>query len=130
MKKQTHKQRKILLVEDDLHLRDLYRKRFELDDFSVIEASDGKEGWEKIEGESPDLILLDLSLPKMTGIDLLKYLKHKGQSKNLPIVVLSAINENSVSKRCTDDLNVNHYFIKANIKPQQIINTIKDMLNL
>ena len=130
MKKDGKTQKSILLVEDDLLLRDLYRRRLEKEDFCVLEASNGVEGLEKTINDKPNLMLLDLSLPKMSGMEMLELLKIKKYSKKLPIIVLTSINEKKLKRKCKDDLEVNYYYIKPEVEPKKILMSIKQLLKI
>jgi CheY-like chemotaxis protein len=124
------KKNKILLVEDDIYLRKLYRKKFEISNFSIFEAQNGIEGLKKINLIHPDVLLLDMSMPKMDGIEFLNNLAKSGTSKCLPIIVLSAISEKVIIDKCKKKLNVNFYFVKHKANPNQILSKIKSMIEV
>lgn len=79
---------KILVIEDEDSIRELVKLNLQLADFEVLEAADGLEGWNKVLQEKPDLVLLDLMLPKIDGYELLpKIIEQK-----IPVIVLTAMN--------------------------------------
>ena len=82
--------RKILVVEDEHELLDFIKIRLEANDYEVIGACDGKEGYEKAHTEKPDLILLDLMLPKIDGYWVCNLLKHDKRYENVPIIIITA----------------------------------------
>jgi DNA-binding response OmpR family regulator len=83
------KKARLLLVEDNedflFYLKDNLR-----DQFSVIEAVNGKEGWQKALGDHPDLVVADISMPEMNGIDLCKKIKHDPRTAHIPVILLTA----------------------------------------
>lgn len=81
---------KILLVEDDLNLVKAITIRLGANNFEVVAATDGEEGLDKARSEKPDLIILDIMLPKMDGFDVCRKLKVDKQYKNIPIIMLTA----------------------------------------
>ncbi len=81
---------KILLVEDDSYLVKAITIRLEANNFEVVAAIDGEEGLAKARSEKPDLIILDVMLPKMDGFDVCRKLKIDNQYKNIPIIMLTA----------------------------------------
>ena len=82
--------RKILIVEDEPELREFLKMRLEANGYDVVGAADGKEGFEKAHGEKPDLILLDLMLPKIDGYWVCNLLKHDKRHEHIPIIIITA----------------------------------------
>jgi DNA-binding response OmpR family regulator len=85
--------KRILIVEDEKEMADLIAKVLTKEGYSVEVAYDGEEGLSKITGSRPDLVLLDVMMPKMDGRDLLKKVKSSGETKDIPIVIVSARSE-------------------------------------
>ena len=105
------KPKKILIVDDEADMRVMFSTRLEISNFEVIEAEDGEEGLEKAKKEKPDLIVLDLMLPKINGFEVCRMLKFDDDYKDIPIIVLSALsqqNEREKAAQCGADA----YFIK------------------
>ena len=82
--------KRILVVDDNPHLVDLLRIRLEYSGFEVLTAFDGKEGLDKARNDNPDLIILDVMLPKMNGYKVCRLLKFDQKYKHIPIVMLSS----------------------------------------
>ena len=82
--------KKILIIEDDRDIVNLVKLTLELEGFEAFAAFDGQEGWERIESQRPDSILLDLRLPKLDGFQVLKRLKSNQATSRIPIVILTA----------------------------------------
>lgn len=118
--------KKILLLEDDLGICQIYRRNLELADFLVEESHDGKEGLNFALHHQPDLILLDLMLPGINGLELLKVLRETETTKNIPVIVLTNLSEEEIEE--AKKLGANEGFIKANTEPQQLIETIQKTL--
>jgi len=85
--------KKILVVEDDLVTQRVLLARFQITDYEVLTASDGEEGLKKARNENPDLVILDLMLPKMTGYEVCRMLKFDDKYNDIPIIILSALNQ-------------------------------------
>ncbi len=83
--------KKILLVDDEAGIQMLYREEFEDAGYEVISAITGEEGLEKFRSESPDLVVLDIQMPGMNGIETLRQMKM--DNPNLPVILSSAYNE-------------------------------------
>jgi len=82
--------RKILVVEDNLDTREILHLYLTMDGFTVVTASDGREGLYKARAESPDLIITDINMPDYDGIKLVKELRAQPEFNHIPIIVLTA----------------------------------------
>jgi len=82
--------KKVLIVDDESHIVELVRVCLEDTDYDIIEAYDGQEALDKARSEKPDLILLDIMLPKMDGYEVCKNLKTDDSTKSIPVVMLTA----------------------------------------
>ena len=119
--------KRVLIVEDDFFVRDLYNRELSREGFEVSAAEDGAEGLLKAIEEKPDLILLDIMLPKMSGLDVLKTLKEKEETKEIPVVLLTNLGQDSVIREGFT-LGAIGYLIKAAYTPTQIIEEVKKFL--
>lgn len=98
--------KKILIVDDEHELLDFMKIRLEANNYEVIGACDGKEGYEKAHKEKPDLILLDLMLPKIDGYWVCNLLKHDTRYGNVPIIIVTAKSgdtDQKLAKECGAD---------------------------
>lgn len=82
--------KRILVVEDEPQLREGLEARLELEGFSVSTARDGKEGVDKARSEKPDLIILDIMMPKVNGIEACSIIKSEDGTKKIPILIITA----------------------------------------
>src|SRR3989442_833618 len=87
---------KILLIEDDQILLKMYQSKFQNMNYQIMTASDGEDGFNKAKAENPDMILLDLMMPKTNGIKALDMLKNEDSTKDIPVAILSVIPEDDV----------------------------------
>ncbi|MFA5069871.1 MAG: response regulator [Patescibacteria group bacterium] len=119
---------KVLLVEDDTFLSGMYVTKLGLENFAVSLASDGKQGLKMIKDELPDLILLDLVLPKISGFDILKEIKKDKKTKDIPVILLTNLGQKKdVEKGFA--LGANDYLIKAHFMPSEVVDKVKNMMN-
>ena len=118
---------KILIIEDDFFIRELYERQFTKEGYQIITSEDGPSGLLAANQEKPDLILLDIMLPKLNGLDLLRTLKAKDETKNIPVILLTNLGQESVIKEGFD-LGADSYLIKSAYTPSQIIEEIKTFL--
>ncbi|HVV00552.1 MAG TPA: response regulator, partial [Verrucomicrobiae bacterium] len=81
--------KKILLIEDDQIVANIYRNKFSVEGFEVELAGDGVSGLDMVPNFKPDAIVLDLMLPKMTGVEFMKHIRAKPEYQALPVVVFS-----------------------------------------
>jgi len=119
---------KILLVEDDQLLVRLYQKKFTKEGFEVVIANDGNEGVVKAQNEQPDIILLDLMMPKATGYDMLQVLQGSPQLKNITVVVLTNLSSDVEEGRARA-MGATDYWVKANNPPDVVVDRVKELLS-
>ncbi|OGK14800.1 hypothetical protein A3H80_03905 [Candidatus Roizmanbacteria bacterium RIFCSPLOWO2_02_FULL_37_19] len=116
---------KILIIDDDEYIRDLYEEILKDAKFNVDSAVDGKDGLEKIEKNTYDLVLLDVMMPKMDGLDVLKNLAEKKMKVN--IVLLTNLSHGPVIEE-GKKLGAMAYLIKADLTPDQLVEKVKSYL--
>lgn len=119
---------KILIIEDDFFIRELYERQFNKEGFKVSAAEDGPTGLMMAAQEKPSLILLDIMLPKLNGLDLLRTLKSKDETKHIPVILLTNLGQESVIKEGFE-LGAESYLIKSAYTPSQIIDEVKTFLD-
>ena len=118
---------KVLLIEDEKEVAELYRLKLSLDGYEVLTAENGEEGLEKAFSEKPELIFLDIKMPKMDGFEALKKLRSSEKTKSVPILILSNFDEQDLIEKGMT-LGANEYLIKSQFTPEGISKKIKDWL--
>ncbi|MCD4705940.1 response regulator transcription factor [bacterium] len=121
------KQIKILIIEDDHFLNSFYSKKFSDENYEVFSAFDGEKGVKIAKEKKPDLILLDLVLPKMSGFDVVKELK-SGDCKNIQIILLTNLSDKENIDQALS-LGVEDYLIKVYFTPSEIVKKVKNILS-
>jgi len=119
--------KKILIVEDDQFLMDIYATKLREEGFAVEEATNGEMAFEKLRESQPDLILLDIILPMQEGFEILKEIKSDEKFKNLPIIIISNLGQKEDIKKGLS-LGAVKYLVKADYTPSQIVKEIKKIL--
>lgn len=123
------KKKKILIVEDEQVLKITLKKKFLKDGFDIVEASDGEEGLEVAEKEKPDLILLDIVMPKMDGMTMLRKLRQRKFGKEMPVILLTNLADTDEVNRAME-LNVFDYLVKSNWDIEDVIGKVKVKLGV
>lgn len=118
---------KVLLIEDDLPMVKMYSTKLRKENFEVEVACDGEEGLKKAKEWSPDLVVLDLMIPKIGGMELLEQLRADSKTKNLPVIILSNLSQEQDIER-SKQLEVKEFLIKVNFTPSQVVEKIKGYL--
>lgn len=119
--------KKILLIEDQAGFRKVYTDVLENNGFEVIAAEDGEKGWSLAQSELPDLILLDLILPKMTGMDVLRRIRIDQKTNDIPVLVLSVLGDKEVIAEALSK-GANDYTIKGFYTPREILAKMAPLL--
>jgi DNA-binding response OmpR family regulator len=120
---------KIAIVEDDPTINQMYRMKFEATSFEVQLASDGEQGIALVEAFQPDLILLDIQMPKKNGYETLKEIRAHDWGKNIPVIILTNLGEEEAPKELRE-LGIESYIVKADLTPSQVVERVKETLNL
>src|SRR3990167_7059622 len=119
----------ILLVDDDLTLREMYEERMKAEGFNIIQATNGEEALKKAKESKPDIILLDIMMPKVNGFDVLKELKSNPELKDIPVIVLTALIQD-VDRVQGKKLGAADYIVKSETMPGEVIAKIKNAIGL
>ncbi len=118
---------KILIIEDDSFLAGMYVTKLGMEHFVTELGSDGKSGLDKAKRFQPDLILLDILLPKMNGFDVLKALKKSVATRDIPVILLTNLGQKSDVLKGLE-LGADDYLIKAHFMPSEVVDKIKRLL--
>lgn len=118
---------KILLIEDDPFLLNMYATKFDLENFKVTVADDGEKGLKAMAKEIPDIILLDIILPKIDGFEVLKRLKASKEFSGIPVILLTNLSQkNEIEQGLA--MGASDYLIKAHFMPSEVVEKIKNLL--
>ena len=119
--------KKVLVIEDEMKLQKLIKASLEEAGFETVSALNGVEGVEAMEEHNPDLIILDLILPKKDGFEVLEHMKLKKEFKNIPVIVLTNLEEKyNIEKALAYDVRA--YLIKANYRPEEVVDKVRELL--
>lgn len=121
---------KILIVEDDSILSELYSEKFKLAGFNTAIACTGKEGLELLEKYIPDIILLDILMPELNGFEMLKEMKKNRKYRNIPVILLTNLGESKIDMdpELSYALGVKDYLIKTKHTPDEIVKKVNHVL--
>jgi len=120
---------KVLLVEDDPMVVRMYERKLKKDGFKVALAYNGEKGLAALQQDRPDIVLLDIMMPKVSGLDMLKAVKADPQYKDLPIVMLTNLGDRAEDVDRCKAMGAEDYWVKANMTLEQIIEGIKKILS-
>ncbi len=118
---------KITIVEDDQAISQMYRIKFESEGYTVETAENGKIGLEVIKKMKPDIVLLDVMMPEMSGDEVLEALRASSWGKNIKVIVLTNIGEQELSPKIKE-LGVEAVILKADMTPRQVAEIVKKQL--
>lgn len=118
---------KIAIIEDDPVINQMYRMKFEADGFEVYMADDGKRGVEIVKSTKPDIILLDLQMPVMSGVEALTQIRAQDWGQKIPVLILTNLGEEEAPSEIKD-LDISSYIVKAALTPKQVVERVKQTL--
>lgn len=117
----------VAVIEDDEGLSEIYQTSLASDGFQVVIARDGEAGLALVQSEKPDLVLLDIMMPKMSGDQVLAEMRKTDWGKDIPVIIMTNISEAEIPSTLRQ-LNYSALLIKANNSPSQIIEMVKKIL--
>ena len=119
----------IAVIEDDQAIAQMYRMKFESEGFTIEMAADGKSGLEMVSQHMPDLILLDIQMPEMNGVEALKRIRKLPGGQDVPVIVLTNLGQQEAPKDLAA-LGIESYIIKADLTPSQVVEQVKKVLGI
>jgi DNA-binding response OmpR family regulator len=121
--------KKIILVEDDKTLAAVYRSRLELEGFEINEVNNGAEALSAAVQFKPDLILLDVMMPKISGFDVLDILRNTPTTANIRVIMLTALSQPK-DKEKAQSLGVDDYLVKSQVVISDVVERIRHHLGI
>ena len=120
---------KILLVEDDKSLREIYGVRLQAEGYTIVTAGDGEEALATAIKERPDLIVSDVMMPKISGFDVLDILRNTPETTNIRVIMLTALSQPKDKERA-EQLGVDDYLVKSQVVIGDVVARVKHHLGL
>lgn len=118
-----------MLVDDDPLMVRMYQSKFESEGNKIIVAEDGVTALSKIADEKPDLVLLDVMMPKLNGLEVLKRLKKDEDTKSIPVVMLTNVGSSDEDETKGLELGAVAYLVKADYTPKEVVQKVKEILS-
>jgi DNA-binding response OmpR family regulator len=122
-------QKKILIVEDELMLLDVLHDEFSAAGFKVFKAKDGTEGLAVATKENPDIILVDILMPKMDGITMLKEIHSDPTMQKTPAIILTNLSDNKTIEQALEN-GAYDFLVKTDWNPKDLVKHVKEKLNI
>jgi CheY-like chemotaxis protein len=120
--------RKVCIVDDEENIREIYSTAFSKSGYDVVTAADGEEGLKVIREQSPDIALIDITMPKMDGMELLRELKKDPDLQQIPIIIMSNNDDIEVMTKA-GELGIRFYLVKSLFDPMKVVNHVKEVLH-
>lgn len=120
--------KKVMVVDDDVTLLDMYIERIKAEGANVSKATDGEQALIEIKKDKPEVILLDVMMPKMNGFDVLKALKADSATADIPVIILTALNDDQ-KRGVGMKLGAIDYIVKADTLPIDVVKKVKSALD-
>lgn len=116
--------KKVLLIEDETSIRTMYADVLQDEGYEVIQIGDGKEGYDAVLNREWDVLLLDIMLPRLDGIELLKQMRKDPATKDKPIIILTNLEDSRIKETCFN-LGIKDFLVKSNIMPNDVVLAVK-----
>ena len=118
---------KVLLVEDDNNLREIYQARLQAEGYDIVSASDGEEALVVAKQEKPDLVISDVMMPKISGFEMLDILRNTDGLKDVKVIMLTALGQSDDQQRA-DKLGADRYLVKSQVTLEDIVKVAHHLL--
>ncbi len=118
---------KIMLVEDDNSLREIYSIRLTAEGYAIVSAGDGEEALAVAVKERPDLIISDVMMPKISGFDMLDILRSTPETQNIKVIMMTALSSEDQRER-GESLGADRYLVKSQVGIEDVVNAVHDVL--
>jgi DNA-binding response OmpR family regulator len=118
---------KVVIVEDEAAFRNIFKDLLDSDGYNVLTAEDGESGWLLVRAEIPDVVLLDLALPRLHGFEVLKNIRADAATKDVPVIILTVVGEQENVKKGLR-LGATDYLVKGFYSPREILVKINEIL--
>jgi CheY-like chemotaxis protein len=118
----------VCIVDDDENVQEIYGVKFRREGFDVVTAKDGEEGLSVIKKERPDVILLDIQMPVLDGMGVLKALKVDEQLAKIPVVILSNVDSDAMFQEVGELGAAEYYLVKSLTDPQKVVDITLEAL--
>lgn len=128
MSQDLWEKKKVCIIDDDNDIREIYRLKFDLEQYDVSTAVNGEEGLKLIRTKKPDVILLDLLMPVKNGMEVLEELGADEQLAKIPVVILSNIDDENAFKK-VGEFETRFYLIKSLTTPQKAVDIVREILH-
>jgi DNA-binding response OmpR family regulator len=119
---------RLLLVEDEAGFRRVYQDLFDADGYNVLTAEDGEAGWAFTKQNKPDLVLLDLWLPKLDGFEVLRRIREDEETKKIPVLIFTVSGEAEEITKALE-MGADDYTVKGFYTPRQILGMVEGLLD-
>jgi DNA-binding response OmpR family regulator len=119
---------RVLIIEDDQLIQNMYKQIFTFEKFDVSTAKDGQEGVDIVTQVNPDIILLDMMMPRMNGFQVLEHLKSDDSTRGIPVIMLSNFDDDSNVQEALR-LGAIKYLVKSAHDPKEITEIVKSLLH-
>lgn len=121
--------KKILLVEDDHTLASVYKDRLDLEGFDTLWVENGEQALSKAKEHQPDLILLDVMMPKISGFEVLDILRNTKETADIKIIMLTALSQDK-NKQQAEELGADDYLVKSQVVMNDVVARVKHHLGI
>jgi len=120
---------KIHIVEDDIQLLDMYSRKFELEGFDVTIAEDGEKAIDILREFVPDVAILDIMMPKVDGLEVLRFIKSKPELENVITIMLTNKSDQTTAEQIYG-LGATEYLVKAEFTPLEVVNKVRELIKI
>lgn len=118
----------VCIMDDNEDIREIYGMKFQREGFAVMKAKDGAEGMQMVKANKPAIILLDIEMPVMSGLEVLDALKEDEELAKIPVIILSNVDKDSVFQEVIESGRAQYYLVKSLTDAQKVVDITLEVL--
>mgnify|MGYP001187613529 CR=1 FL=1 len=119
--------KKVCVVDDEENIREIYKTELTVCGYDVVTAIDGEDGLKIVREQKPDIVLVDIMMPRMDGVELIREIRKDETLRKTPIVVISNVEDRDIVKK-TGDFDVQFYLTKSIVEPKKMVGIVAEVL--
>lgn len=127
METEAERNKKVCIIDDEASIRDIYQTALSADGYEVVTAVDGEDGLRVIREQKPDIILVDIMMPKMDGLELMREIRKDSDFHKIPIIVMTNVDDRNIAQKA-GNLNVEFYLTKSLFEPKKVVAIVAEAL--
>ena len=120
--------KKICIIDDEPNILEIYSRALSNKGYDIVTAKNGREGLEIIRREKPNLVLVDIMMPEMDGVEMMNVMRQDESMAKIPIIIMSNVSDREIYKK-VEKFNTRFYLVKSLFEPKKVVGIVEEVLH-